>query len=880
MEKKYARVLENSILAPFKALNFCSQGTPIPVIYELIRVHLDRDYRHKLKFKIELSYGTHKWFVYRNLVDVLELQIFFKIKKLQKKHNPSLELAGTGAVDKVENFLRTVLSTVGYRDYKEVLVFFAISKYSFFGERMYEDMFHVNIEDFNTYKLACSPCINRKVVRKMYVLVKKECVIFIEEINSQSIDFVFLYDSNTEVLYKPRIFRKAVKLMNLKEKVTIESAHVERARELYDCIMVCLQRSTYRNHNRYNSFAPIRKDTPVQYMVDAKTYYKHLYSSFKASKDEIFIAGWWVFPKVFLKRRFKNGKLMKKYRLDYVLKKKAEEGVRIYVLLYREFEMALPINSMYTMTKLTSLNRNIQVVRHPTFLSEGLIYWSHHEKIVVVDQKIGYVGGIDICLGRYDDTHHYLFDEKHPLDEHRHIGKTKATRKRKEKELLGEEEKQEVDMWPGSDFSNPLKKDFVDVSSTVDDLIDRKSTPRMPWHDIHCQVGGHVAKDLSHHFIERWNYSKLISSDRNIDFILPFSGDSQRHAALGDYCAQAQLVRSIGQWSNRGITERSIYFAYKDLISNARSFLYIENQFFITRCCDGDGDVPENDLGVVLVERIRKAHISRKPFKAYILIPHLPAFEAELETSRSSMREIIRIQTESISKGKKSLFSVLESQGICPEDYVLFLSLRTGSIDPKRLTSELVYVHSKLIVSDLDRCIIGSANFNDRSMCGNRDSEVAILVEDSETGFVKNLLKSLLKEHLGLMEGAEESFTELGDEKEASLLLREAFLKNGWESLECDGLFAAIRLRAEVNTKMYKQLYRVVPDNDIRSREDLKEFKKVQGIVKQSQDPNLVEECSKRIQGNLVLYPTHFLTEETGYNVFGIDELIPEVIYY
>ncbi len=43
--------------------------------------------------------------------------------------------------------------------------------------------------------------------------------------------------------------------------------------------------------------------------------------------------------------------------------------------------------------------------------------------------------------------------------------------------------------------------------------------------------------------------------------------------------------------------------------------------------------------------------------------------------------------------------------------------------------SELVYVHSKLMIVDDMVTIIGSANINDRSMLGNRDSELAIIVQ-------------------------------------------------------------------------------------------------------------------------------------------------------
>ena len=46
-----------------------------------------------------------------------------------------------------------------------------------------------------------------------------------------------------------------------------------------------------------------------------------------------------------------------------------------------------------------------------------------------------------------------------------------------------------------------------------------------------------------------------------------------------------------------------------------------------------------------------------------------------------------------------------------------------------RLKDESIYVHSKLMIVDDCRAIIGSANINDRSMLGENDSEVAVLVE-------------------------------------------------------------------------------------------------------------------------------------------------------
>ena len=52
----------------------------------------------------------------------------------------------------------------------------------------------------------------------------------------------------------------------------------------------------------------------------------------------------------------------------------------------------------------------IQVLRHPEHISTGVYKWAHHEKIVVVDQTLAFVGGIDLGFGRFDDCCHCISD--------------------------------------------------------------------------------------------------------------------------------------------------------------------------------------------------------------------------------------------------------------------------------------------------------------------------------------------------------------------------------------------------------------------------------------------------------------------------------------
>lgn len=53
-----------------------------------------------------------------------------------------------------------------------------------------------------------------------------------------------------------------------------------------------------------------------------------------------------------------------------------------------------------------------------------------------------------------------------------------------------------------------MARDFVDIEYPYTDFIDRYTTPRTPWHDIHSLVYGEVARDVARHFIQRWNATK------------------------------------------------------------------------------------------------------------------------------------------------------------------------------------------------------------------------------------------------------------------------------------------------------------------------------------------------------------------------------------
>lgn len=84
-----------------------------------------------------------------------------------------------------------------------------------------------------------------------------------------------------------------------------------------------------------------------------------------------------------------------------------EEGVQIFILIYKELPGTVAIGSAAAKQTFRQINEdtstsNIHVMRHP----DGITKWTHHEKMVVIDQKVAFFGGLDLCFGRWDTSDH------------------------------------------------------------------------------------------------------------------------------------------------------------------------------------------------------------------------------------------------------------------------------------------------------------------------------------------------------------------------------------------------------------------------------------------------------------------------------------------
>ncbi|XP_074184022.1 phospholipase D1 isoform X7 [Rhinolophus sinicus] len=704
--------------------------------------------------------------------------------------------------------------------------------------------------------------------------------------------------------------------------------------------------TNFLKDHRFGSYAAIQENTLAKWYVNARGYFEDVANAMENAEEEIFITDWWLSPEIFLKRPVVEGN---RWRLDCILKRKAQQGVRIFVMLYKEVELALGINSEYSKRTLIRLHPNIKVMRHPDHVSSSVYLWAHHEKLVIIDQSVAFVGGIDLAYGRWDDNEHRLTDvgsvkrvttgpslgslaaetsesmeslslkdrnkspKKLPIlksvndtdSKLKGIGKSRRFSKFSLYQQLQRHHMQSTDsissadsnsntgsvrslhtgmgelhgetrFWHGKDYCNFVFKDWVQLDKPFADFIDRHSTPRMPWHDIASVVHGKAARDVARHFIQRWNFTKIMKKkyrSLSYPFLLPKSQTTAhelKYQVPGSVHATVQLLRSAADWS-AGIKyhEASIHNAYVNVIENSKHYIYIENQFFIS-CADDK--VVFNKIGDAIAQRILKAHRESQRYRVYVVTPLLPGFEGDISTGGgNALQAIMHFNYRTMCRGENSILGKLKAElGNQWINYISFCGLRTHAALEGNLVTELIYVHSKLLIADDNTVIIGSANINDRSMLGKRDSEMAVIVQDTETvpsvmdgeeyqagQFAQGLRLQCFRVVLGYLFDSSEGIQDPVSDK---------FFKEVWVST------------AARNATIYDKVFRCLPNDEVHSLIQLRDF--ITKPVLAKEDPIRAEEELKKIRGFLVQFPLYFLSEECLLPSMGTKEaMVPMEVW-
>nr|XP_043617437.1 phospholipase D delta-like [Erigeron canadensis] len=482
----------------------------------------------------------------------------------------------------------------------------------------------------------------------------------------------------------------------------------------------------------------------------------------------VYVVGWSIFDKVKLVREPtkalpSNGELS----LGELLKCKSQEGVKVLLLVWDDktshdtffLKTEGVMQTHDEETRKFFKHTNVQCVLAPRYASSKLsifkqqvvgTLYTHHQKCVLVDtpahgsyRKISaFLGGLDMCNGRYDTPEHRLFRDRDTVFK--------------------------------DDFHNPT------FSSGI-------KGPRQPWHDLHCKIDGPAAHDVLKNFEQRWKKAtKWSRVGQRVKKISPWHEDSLFKVERIPWilCPSSrvpdddpslwaskeedtnrwhvQIFRSIDSGSLEGfprdaqvaesqnlgcsknvVIDTSIQKAYIKAIRSAKHFIYIENQYFLgssyawrsNKDTGADHLIPM-ELSLKIASKIR----ANERFSVYVVIPMWP----EGVPNSAPVQGILFWQGQTIEMMYEIIAREIKNSKLKnahPLDYLNFYCLGNRErckdeskkpLDGSSVSASqkngrfMIYVHAKGMIVDDEYVILGSANINQRSMAGSRDTEIAM----------------------------------------------------------------------------------------------------------------------------------------------------------
>ena len=321
---------------------------------------------------------------------------------------------------------------------------------------------------------------------------------------------------------------------------------------------------------------------------------------------------------------------------------------------------------------------------HKGILNHPLM--AHHQKTSIVDDRLAFVGGIDVMIENDGD----------------------------------------FDRWDtkGHPFQNPLR-------------AGKDSKMCHSWHDVHVVFEGPAVADVAHNFRQRWN-TVIELHQQDSPLILPEPvtqlqdpPTKARRFSNTSNTIHLQVTRTIpkgiyGFVSGDGIA--TILETYKRAFAQAKKFIYIENQYFWRRTFLGFENpglgFPNADMEE-LIQLLADA-LARGVIVAFLL-PDNPNVGREF--TDEGLKFLWELAPHAVSTGALQAYTLCSS--LQEQDQTFYRS---------------IYVHGKVAIVDDSWLTLGSANLNNRGMHDDTEMNVAIVHAE----MVRRLRILLMAEHLGL----------------------------------------------------------------------------------------------------------------------------------
>lgn len=361
-------------------------------------------------------------------------------------------------------------------------------------------------------------------------------------------------------------------------------------------------------------------------LVDGEDYFRAFYRSARLAQRFLLLAGWQFDTDVPLLRGAEARDADLPVRLLPFLRElcRRRPALRVYLLCW-DYSPAFYFQREWLQDlRFNGLGRGPIRFR---FDDRHAIGASHHQKFAVVDGSLGFVGSMDLCNGRWDERAHR------------------------------------------ARCAPRAEPDGKDASG--------------PYHEAQGCFVGPAAAELQALFCARWK------SAGGGDLALP---PAVEHAAFPFRPSLRLGGREVGLSRTTARTlvpdqpaVSEIRRLYVDAIRAAERVIYLENQYFGSRC-----------VYDALLRRFRQA--GRPRLDVIMVYPKaMHSLTEELSMGPPQARLFRRLTAEAEARGHR--LGIFYSTSLCPD----------GTEAPR-------YIHSKVLIVDDRFLSVGSANTNNRSM--------------------------------------------------------------------------------------------------------------------------------------------------------------------
>ncbi len=270
------------------------------------------------------------------------------------------------------------------------------------------------------------------------------------------------------------------------------------------------------------------------------------------------------------------------------------------------------------------------------------------------------------------------------------------------------------------------------------DIDSRRFEGCGPWQDLSTKVTGPVLYDLNQNFAEAWDKPETTEKVYTKDFfdtnLTTKRGDIKARAFLASGGKlQAQILRTQPEYEKTEILE-----AYKTAFQNAHDYIYMENQYF------RHVELTQHLLDMQYLS-VRQGRTGALYLFA---VTNPPNSKGEAPTTYENMKLLGKPETmpqydaedKSMGALEKGINKVIgiEVEGDVSPQYDIDMdkirsrlsaaNIKVQVATLKSAKGQHIYVHSKLLLADDSFFLLGSANYNDRSM--RIDSEIAVTTAD------------------------------------------------------------------------------------------------------------------------------------------------------